>query len=58
LLTLRVYLHSFSRCWLLKLRNLAMFREYLRIRSYCRSRLSKVIDLDVSQKRIFYATSY
>ena len=48
----RVYLHSFSHCWLSKLRNSE------RIRTYSRSRSSKVIDLGVSQKRIAYATSY
>ena len=48
-LTLRVYLHSFSRCWLPKSRKRAKFCQNLILQ---RSRSSKVIDLGVNRKPI------
>jgi len=46
-LTIRVYLHSFSRCCLPTSRNHAKFRQNLTLDS---SRSSKVIDLGVNRK--------
>jgi len=50
--TLLVYLHSFSRCCLLYLRNHATHWNSEKIWIYSSSRLSKVIDLGVNRKRI------
>jgi len=43
---IRVYLHSFSRCWL------PISRNSDKIWPYSSSRSSKVIDLGVNRKRI------
>jgi len=48
-LTLRVYHHSFSRCWLPKSR---IRRNSDKIWPYSSSRSSKVINLGVSRKLI------
>jgi len=51
-LTLRVYLHSFSRCRLPKSQNHVKFRQNLTLQLYSSSRSSKVIDLGVNGKTI------